>query len=698
MSPEQAMGERSIDARSDIYALGAVLYEMLTGDPPFTGSTVQAIVAKVLTGRPTPPRAVRDTVPPHVESTILKALAKLPADRFATAQEFVSALAGAHSFQGVAVDARTGRSSNATRAPMLTGILAVIAVAGIATSAWLATRPTPTADGRLMRVDIRLPDSVTVYRGPSGKLAFSHDGSMLVVAGVKGTTIGLYLRRMNDPVAQLIRGSESGNSGAGPNPVFSGDGASILFTAADGQMVIPVAGGTARRIIDSATAGHWIDDNTVLFARRNGVWLGSATSRATRLVGRPDTTHGVFAVRWPHLLPGGTHALVTLSKSPILGEIDSLYLAVLSLADGKITELGMPGTAVRYLATGHIMFGRAGGELYVAPFSLSRRAITGPAVKVVDNVWQGSAGATDFAVSDDGRLAYTSGGGSEGTRELLVLDPTGAARRVPAISNNPMYPRISPNGRVVASGADGGFDGGVWIADLASGAVARVAANGEGFRPEWMRDGSRILYIRSRRGVREIVSHAWDGNGDDRVLARDSVYGIADVVPGAAHGYAVFVARNDLYVAPMDSLSAMRPLAVTPNASEGSPAVSPDGQFVAYVSNESATREVYVQQLPGPGRRVRVSVNGGIEPRWDPSGNGLYYRTASRLMHATLGPLLDVVRRDSLFVDAMDRSVGTQRQNWDVMPNGREFIMVQLRSTNTVSLVVNWRRLTEGKK
>jgi Tol biopolymer transport system component len=142
----------------------------------------------------------------------------------------------------------------------------------------------------------------------------------------------------------------------------------------------------------------------------------------------------------------------------------------------------------------------------------------------------------------------------------------------------------------------------------------------------------------------------------------------------------------------------MRPLAVTPIAREASPAISPDGRFVAYVSDESATREVYVQPLPGPGRRVRVSLNGGTEPRWDPSGNGLYYRTTSRVMHATLGPLLDVMRRDSLFVDVMDRSPFSQRQNWDVMPNGREFVMVQWRSTNTVSLIVNWRRLIEGKK
>ena len=236
------------------------------------------------------------------------------------------------------------------------------------------------------------------------------------------------------------------------------------------------------------------------------------------------------------------------------------------------------------------------------------------------------------------------------------------------------------------------------MADAATGAEDRIAANGDGFRPEWTRDGSRIIYIRPRSGVREVVSHAWDGNGEDRVLARDSLHGITDVIVGPAHGYAIFVTQRHaiFYVAPMDSLSAMRPLVLASRAT--APVISPDGRFVAYAARASGTNEIYVQSFPGPGRRVRVSVNGGTEPRWAPSGNAVYYRTFSRLMEATLSASLDVVRRDSLFVDVMDRSPALQRQNWDIMPNGREFLMEQWRPTNAVEMIVNWRRLIEGKK
>ena len=701
MSPEQAMGERTIDARSDIYALGAVTYEMLTGDPPFTGSTVQAIVAKVLTEKPTSPRVLRDTVALHVEHAVLKALAKLPADRFASAQDFALTLTGARALVNASVplpsSVTTARSTFNTSSRLFTGALAAIALGAVAMSTWFATRSAPHADDRLIRFDIRLPDSVSLYRGARKKLALSRDGSMLVVAGVSGATMGLYLRRMSEPVAQLIRGSETPISSVGPSPVFSADGQNILFEAAESQFVVPVAGGTPRRIADSAFAGSWISEDSVLFTRSRAIWLASGAVRATRVVARADSTHGVYDLKWPHLLPGGTHALVTLDRSAFSGEIDSLYLGVIALADGKVTELGLRGSDARYLASGHIMFGRPGGEVSLAPFSPRRSAVTGPIVRVADNVWQNNGGATDFAVSDDGKLAYTSGAPNDTRRELVVVDRAGNVRRIPTRLNS-IFPRISPDGRRIVVGAGWNLDGGVWISDLATGAEDRIAANGDGFRPEWTRDGSRIIYIRPRSGVREVVSHAWDGNGDDKVLARDSLHGITDIIVGPAHGYAIFVTQRHaiFYVAPMDSLSAMRPLVLASRAT--APVISPDGRFVAYAARESGANEIYVQSFPGPGRRVRVSVNGGTEPRWAPSGNAVYYRTFSRLMEATLNASLDVVQRDSLFVDVMDRSPALQRQNWDIMPNGREFLMEQWRATNAVEMIVNWRRLIEGKK
>ncbi|MEQ1693293.1 MAG: protein kinase, partial [Gemmatimonas sp.] len=704
MSPEQAMGEKSIDARSDIYALGAVTYEMLTGDPPFTGSTVQAIVAKVLTERPTAPRAVRDTVSPGVEYAVLKALAKLPADRFATAQDFAATLSGSRTFEAGSMTDRAPNVPAAaqvnTAARALIILLSIIAIAGVAASTWLATRQPQATTAELMRFDVRLPDSVSVYRGSGHKLAFSHDGSMLIIAGMRGSTGALYLRRIGDPVAQLIRGTEFRPTPRGLNPVFTGDGSHVVFQSDESLVIVPITGGNARRVADSASNATIRESDVMLFVRSSGVWIGSTTSTDSRLLVGPDKARGRMAVKLPHLLPGETHALVTIDRAPLGGDVDSLFLGVVSLKDGSLSELSVPGTDARFVPSGHILFGRNGGEVYAAPFSLSKLAISGPTARVLENVWQGSGGATDFTVSDDGKLAYTSVVTQGMQRELYFVDTSGNARRIPGASSNAMYPRISRNGNRVVSGAGWGEDGGIWLTDVESGAISPFAADGNGFSPEWMPDDEHVLYFRTRSGVRELVTRTRDGGSEADVVARDTVRDFKSASPGPAHGFAVFRAQqgNDLYFAPMDSLAAFKPLTET-KASEFSPMVSPDGKFVAYTSNEGGFgHEVYVQPLPGSGRRVRVSVNGGTEPLWGRTGATLYYRGPSRVMRVTLSSALDVVKRDSLFLDIMDRSPSAVRRNWDLMPNGHEFVMVQWLTTDQVSVVVNWPALTQSGK
>ena len=646
MSPEQAMGEKSIDARSDIYALGAVTYEMLTGDPPFTGSTVQAIVAKVLTERPTPPRAVRDTVSPGVEHAVLKALAKLPADRFATAQDFAATLTGSRAFYAASGSDYTtkavGRSSTNAKSRALIGALAVIAIVGAATSTWLATHQPAATHAELMRFDVRLPDSVNVYRGSGHKLAFSQDGSMLIIAGMRGSTGALYLRRIGDPVAQLVRGTEFRPTPRGPNPVFTGDGSHVVFQFEESEVIVPITGGNARRVADSASGATIRESDVMLFVRSNGVWIGSTASTDSRLLAGPDKARGRMAVKWPHLLPGETHALVTIDRALLSGDLDSLFLGIVSLKNGSLSELGVPGTDARFVPSGHILFGRKGGEVYAAPFSLSKLAITGPTARVLENVWQGTGGATDFTVSDDGKLAYTSAVTEGMKRELFLVDTSGKTRPIPGASSNAMYPRISRNGNGVVSGAGWGEDGGIWLTDVASGAISPFAAHGDGFSPEWMPDDEHVLYFRTRSGVRELVTRARDGGSEAEVLARDTVRDLSSMSPGPAHGFAVFRGRaGNLYIAPMDSPAALRSLTQSPRGSQLSPAVSPDGKFVAYTSNEGGIgHEVYVQPLPGPGRRVRVSVNGGTEPLWGRQAATLYYRGLSRVMRVTLSPAL----------------------------------------------------------
>jgi len=394
--------------------------------------------------------------------------------------------------------------------------------------------------------------------------------------------------------------------------------------------------------------------------------------------------------------------LISLNRSSSLAVVDSLRLGVVSLTDGTITDLGLVGTNPHYVGTGHVVFGRAGGLVFAAPFSLRSRSVTGPAVLLAENVWQGTGGATGFAVSDNGTLVYHTGNLlSSGVSELVVVDRTGLERRVPGGSLSASHSRVSPDGKRIAvtlSAVGAQLGGSVALIDVATGARQRTTDDNSGAQAEWTRDGARLLFLRPVGAVRELVSRAWDRSGADLVLARDSTRLLFEIAPGPVRGLAAFrggtLSRRDLYLARMDSLGALRALVDTP-ADERAPGISADGRLLAYTSNESGTDEIYVQPIPGPGPRLQVSVSGGTEPLWSRTGATLFYRTASRIMTADVGGVpMQVTRRDSLFTDAFRRNANGRE--WDVFPGGREFLMLRSPRATEVSrvhVVLNWPRM-----
>ncbi len=705
MSPEQAMGERVIDARSDIYALGAVTYEMLVGEAPFTGPSVQAIVARVLTEEPRSIAVQRKAVPEGVEQAVVRALEKLPADRWATAGEFAAALSDRGAATGHASRPTVARGAAAQRGPSRLRPLLAFTTGVVLTAAagalWLSTRTTqqPAAS----RFDIALPDSVEPYAAGGRRLALSPDGRQLIVVGVKAGTRGLYRRQMDGTEFRLIAGSETSLPDGSVDPMFSPDGTSVLFRAGDDLLRIPVSGGTARRI-DAAGNASWVDDGRIVNARIDTVWLTSVDDGARRVLVVANAAAGIPRLRLPAVLPGGRFALVNLRGTRPNAPLDDDHLGVLSLDDGTINDLGIVGTNPQYSGTGHIVFGRVTGELFAVPFSLRSRTVQGPPVLLQPNVWVAQNGAVGAAVSLNGTLAYHSGEFAGNTRSLRIVGDGGAERPGPGGTAAYYAPRLSPDGqRVVVEYNEPARKtptGPIVLLDVGSGAVQPIAAEGEGLMPKWTRDGRRVAFIKflGEEG-REIISRAWDRSGADTLLFRDSSAMLFDFGLGPAGGWSVLRRGGtgglndgrDILLAPADSLARFRPLVATP-AAEVSPAISPDGRWLAYASNESGRYEIFVQPLPGPGPRVQISITGGTEPLWSPQGGTLFYRSAERrIMAARLtGAPLRVVQWDTLFVDRY--MLGIAQTNWSVFPSGREFLMVAGKSSGD-KMVVNWPQL-----
>ncbi|HEX4931801.1 MAG TPA: protein kinase [Gemmatimonadaceae bacterium] len=505
MSPEQATGDRTIDARSDIYSLSAMTYEMLVGDPPHVASTAQAIVAKLLTERPPSVQVARPTVGDAVADAIDRGLEKLPADRWSSAAEFAEALRGRLSTGATRARTRASgvTSSGMAGAPRFMrwalGGVSLIAVAGVAAAGWFATRTAPPPQPAVFPVV--LPESVTVTAMPYLKFAIAPDGSALVVVGDRsGGPRALYLRRLDNPVATFVQGTDSTME----IPTFSPDGQWLLFrkgtSDANRLMRVPVTGGTPQLVSESGTfSTSWGDGDVIVVRSGSRLYRTTSTGGALRLLAEPDSARKIFRFDWPHVLPGGTHALLTLNSLS-----DQWRLAVVSLADGSIEELGLVGSNAQFVAPDRIVYGAPGGLVMTAPFSLRTRKVTGPSERVAEGVLQGPAGAVGVAASRNGVLAMLARGAGSADLDIVTVNEKGAERptAIPRRSWGDL--RISPDGRQVAGTiivAQGKVGIDVWVADLASGATERLTTDSMTRKPGWTRDGRAVAYL-SSAGVR----------------------------------------------------------------------------------------------------------------------------------------------------------------------------------------------------
>ncbi len=311
MSPEY-IGDRAIDARTDVYSLAAMTYEMLTGEPPHTGTTAQAIIAKLMTEEVRPLTTLRRTVPAHVDGAVRHALEKLAADRFASAEDFALALSGARPFLSTSPNSTATATHRVSRRQgIMAASLAVIALGGIGVR---GCRMRPARELPVGKFEIGAPDSVKLYSGAGTKLIISRDGTKLVFVGEHNGKIGLYLRHLDDPTALLIRGSEFSDV-TQLSPAFSPDAEWIAMRVGGSILKIPITGGTPQVIADTGGTSSWGDHDVFVYAASRDLYIGTPDKQG-RLVASPDSAHGLFAYTWPDVLPGEAYARWSRLRAP----------------------------------------------------------------------------------------------------------------------------------------------------------------------------------------------------------------------------------------------------------------------------------------------------------------------------------------------------------------------------------------------
>ncbi|MBA2291753.1 MAG: serine/threonine-protein kinase [Gemmatimonadales bacterium] len=696
MSPEQAMGERAIDVRSDVYALGAVTYEMLVGEAPFTGPSVQAIVARLITEEPRPLGPQRKAVPEHVEAAVLRALEKLPADRFASATEFAAALGNPTG--ATLATSRTRGVAAARRSNRTTLLLGAVTVLSLAATAYAWLRPTvePTPNWQT----IVLTDSLEVDF-PGSMVAVSPDGQHILYRKEMQNS-PIWLKRADRLDAIAIPGT-----GRGAAAVFSPDGEWLAFTADRQLKKVRLDGGASMLLADSAASQEygiaWLDDDTILYPSPDGASMRRVSAAGGGYtVAFADSALLGYGLVNTTALPDARGVLTTVCTS----NCATSALSVIDLRSGTLTSLLPDVLKGWYLPTGYLLYVRTDFTAMVAPFDLNTLTITGPATAVLEGAPIHSTFRTVplLGISRTGTLIYARGTGG-GTAEMIRVNRQGVVSPIDTSWAGAFNSfALATDGRRMAVGT--GTTGGglsIYLKQLDRGAFTRLSFGGQDRRPTWSPDGRTVAFIRDSLNGGGVYGITADGSGDERVLVRID-RPIQEVVWSPDGQW--LVVRTDNGTAGAGDLVGIRtngdtmqvPL-VASKFTEMHPAISPDGRWLAYISDESGANEIYVRPFPGTaGGRWQVSNGGGVSPVWAPDSRELFFiDNGSRLVAADLRTTagFEVVELRPLF-EVRGYILDVFHQSFAVTPDGASFIFSRQRSSGagaakpTVIMVQNW--------
>jgi serine/threonine-protein kinase len=720
MSPEQVQG-LEVDHRSDIFSFGVLLFEMFTGQLPFKGVHETAVAYEIVNVDAPPMSSVQPEIDPALDSIVLECLEKDPNERAQSAKQ-------------VSIDLkRFKRESNRSRVSRVTvarpavrtqqrnestsgeipawrkflwpavAVISIVALVLVAWSPWKRETPPPF----VTRAGITLPKDQLLSTTSYSAVAISPDGSQLVYkANAK-----LYLRKLDSFESTPLPGTEEGSG-----PFFSFDGKWIGFFAAGKLKKIPVSGGAPITLADAADnrGATWGKGGDIVFAPQSATGLMLVRDRGedARQLTRVDTTKNERTHRWPHFLPDGKTVMYTIGTMDSPDFYDDATIEAVDIETGKRRVLMKGGCSAQYISAGFLVYWRS-SALFAVPFDIDKQQVTGTSFPVVENVnGDPTTGMAGYTLSQNGTLAYIPGNAGVTNQSLAKVDHHGVITPFAAPLQSYMEPRISPDGDRIAVTIQSGKDADIWVYDIPRNTLSKLTFGGVNRTPAWSPDGKRIAYYAYDGGKHSVVVKKADGSGELEIVtkgfgrtyidcwSKDGALLLLDIA-GTGRVGANGPGGSDLYVLPLVGDRSLKPFLAT-QFDEWQASLSPDGQWIAYASNESGTYQVYIQPFPQGGGRWAVSNDEGYEPHWAPDGKTLYYYSPGRIVSVPIQtvPSFVVGKPQILFSDYHQKSVDSGLM-YDLSPNGLYFVVTQSKddedNLRQIHLVLNWFDEIRGK-
>jgi eukaryotic-like serine/threonine-protein kinase len=697
MAPEVLQGAEA-DARSDIFSFGCVLYEMFTGRRAFEGKSQFSVLGAILDKEPARISAVMPSAPPRLDETVWRCLAKNPEQRYGCMHDVaiqLQALTDATPQAGAnKADTLNSASGGSRLAWLVAGIAVLIALA--VGAAYLLQTPKPSA---VVRSSILPPAGATflLMSVESGPPVLSPDGTLLAfTARDEKGKVTMYVRALNSTTARALTGTDEAMY-----PFWSPDSREIGFFASGKLRRIDAAGGPPQTVCDASNGrgGAWSKDGVIVFTptTSSNLMRVAASGGTPEPASNLDHSRGENSHRWPFFLPDGKHFLYWVRTSQGL---QGNELKVGELDSPQTKELMKSETLAKY-ASGHLLFMRE-QTLMARPFNPRTLEITGEAVPVAEHIAiNGSVTHPIFSVSDNGSLVYESGE-TAGNWNLEWVARDGKPVGGVAQPDRYFYPALSPDGKRLAVNLFNGTQGtqDIWIFDLARATRTRLTfGSASQLSPAWSPDGKTIFYQSNATGGFHIYSKAADGSGSEQTVIESKDAEEAIPTPSPDGRYLVYLRRsggqpsNDLWALPL--FGDRKPIPIIQSAFlKNGAAVSPDGKWLAYHTNESGRNEVYITAFPGAGAKWQVSTNGGAAARWRKDGKELYFLDPSDSIVAVdvnisgQAPQLGVPH-------ALFQANGIQRQTgpYEVTEDGKKFLVNVgnlKEGSDPLTLVLNW--------